>query len=347
MEPTEVCFVDFLHTELFTPFNKLFVLTDSNTARHCLPEIEKKHPVVSIEILAGEEHKNIESALKIWSVLTEHYADKNSLLVNVGGGMICDLGGFCASTYKRGLPFVQVPTSLLAMVDAAHGGKTGIDFLGYKNLIGTFASSKKIFIYQKFLKTLPERQLKSGFAEAIKHFIIADAFMFHEFWKNKLTVHDFVASDDLLRSTIRIKQSIVQRDPYEKGYRKILNFGHTVGHGLESYFLKSPRPLLHGEAIALGMVIETMIAKALEIIQPADAQKIEDLLVHIFTERPRIHNISLVLEMIRQDKKSLSAVPLFSLPNRIGNCLFHCEVSEQLITQTLQLYNEQYSNIEN
>lgn len=342
-QPSEFFFVDRLHTDLFSSAQKIFVLADSNTAQHCLPEIEKRCEIVLIEIQAGEKHKNIQSTMQIWQALATHFADRNSLLVNVGGGMVCDIGGFAASTFMRGIPFIHVPTTLLAMADAAHGHKTGIDLFEIKNMVGTFAAPLKILIYPKFLRSLPPRELLSGLAEVLKHYIIADASLFHEFWKSNYSTEQIITSKWLLERAIQIKLSIVQRDPLEKNIRKTLNFGHTVGHALESYFLNTHSPLLHGEAVALGMFIETQIAHELKILPTDDALKIETVLLSNFLFRPAVKNLQKVMELMLHDKKNKSGVPLFSLPNRIGNCLFNCEVPENVIINQLQSYNERYS----
>lgn len=343
MQQSETLFVDKLHTDLFSTSQKIFVLADSNTAQFCLPEIDKRCEIVLIEIQAGEQHKTIQTVVEIWQALAANFADRNSLLVNVGGGMVCDIGGFAASTFMRGIAFVHVPTSLLAMADAAHGNKTGVDLFEMKNLVGTFAVPEKIFIYPKFLRSLPQRELLSGLAEVLKHYIIADASLFHEYWKSNYSYEQILTSKWLLEKAIEIKLSIVKRDPFEKNIRKTLNFGHTVGHALESYFLNSNSPLLHGEAVAIGMIIETQIAHELKILQSDDAQKIEEVLLRNFLFRPSIKDVPRILELIRHDKKNKAAIPLFSLPNRIGNCLYNCEVPDNVILKLLQNYNEQYS----
>ncbi|MCS6819031.1 MAG: 3-dehydroquinate synthase [Chitinophagales bacterium] len=340
-----VFFADKLYTNLLSSGRKTFVLADSNTVRFCLPEIEKNDPVELIEIPPGETYKSLETLSFIWEALARKFANRNSILVNIGGGVVCDLGGFAASTYMRGISFIHVPTTLLAMADAAHGGKTGIDFRGIKNLIGTFSAPEKIFIYPGFLRTLPEREFLSGLAEVIKHFIVSDAAAFFEF-KNNFHQHALTSLSwkEIIRRAIQIKYRITSADPLEKGIRKILNFGHTVGHAIESLFLKSTQPLLHGEAVALGMIIETIIAREERILTAKDADIIIGLLIDIYQKRPRIHDAQEWLSLMLHDKKNINSAIYLSLPNRIGNCLFNVEVSEKSLFHALTIYHQLYAN---
>lgn len=227
--------------------SKVFILTDENVAPFWLPETEYwfdcEH-AVEIVIKASEQHKNLQTVQRIWKTLMKHHADRNALLINLGGGTITDLGGFAASTYKRGIKFINVPTTLLAMVDAAIGGKTGIDFGGAKNQIGTFAEAEEVLIKSDFLITLPQRELLSGLAEMLKYGFIADSKLL------EINLENY--KDSILRCG-EIKREIVAKDPFEKDCRKVLNFGHTLGHAIESHCLTTEHPLLHGEAVALGM----------------------------------------------------------------------------------------------
>ena len=227
--------------------SQVFILTDENVAPFWLPEVAHWLHCVSaneIVIKAGEKYKNLQTVQRIWKALMKHHADRNALLINLGGGVITDLGGFAASTYKRGIKFINVPTTLLAMVDAAIGGKTGIDFGGAKNQIGTFAEAEEVLVDPVFLSTLPRREILAGLSEMLKYGFIADANLLHA---NLEKYQDFI-----LRA-VEIKREIVEKDPTEKGIRKILNFGHTIGHAIESHCLTTDCPLLHGEAVALGM----------------------------------------------------------------------------------------------
>ena len=227
--------------------SQVFILTDENVAPFWLPEVEyglNCENAIEIVIKPGEQHKNLQTVQRIWKTLMKHHADRNALLINLGGGVITDLGGFSASTYKRGIKFINVPTTLLAMVDAAIGGKTGIDFGGAKNQIGTFAEAEEVLVDPVFLSTLPRREILSGMAEMLKYGFIAD--------DNLLEINIYNYQDHILRAG-EIKREIVAKDPKEAGLRKILNFGHTLGHAIESHCLTSEYPLLHGEAVALGM----------------------------------------------------------------------------------------------
>ncbi len=227
--------------------SQVFILTDENVAPFWLPEVAHWlhcDSAIDMVIKAGEQHKNLQTVQRIWKTLMKHHADRSALMINLGGGTVTDLGGFAASTYKRGIKFINVPTTLLGMIDAAIGGKTGIDFGGAKNQIGTFAEAEDVLIDPVFLTTLPEREIRSGMVEMVKYGFISDANLF------KVNLENY--QDYILRCG-EIKRDIVTKDPYEKGLRKVLNFGHTLGHAIESYCLKTDHPLLHGEAVALGM----------------------------------------------------------------------------------------------
>lgn len=228
-------------------YSSVYILTDKNVAPFWLPEVchwLNCPDAIEIVIKEGEEQKNLQTVLRIWKTLMKHHADRHSLLINLGGGVICDLGGFAASTFMRGIDFINVPTTLLAMVDAAIGGKTGIDFGGCKNQIGTFAQPKEICCFPTTLMTLPQREILSGLAEMMKYGFIADAELL------KVDLDNF---EDYISRCADIKKRIVANDPLEHGQRKVLNFGHTLGHAFESFSLTTDSPLRHGEAVALGM----------------------------------------------------------------------------------------------
>jgi len=243
-------------------YSRFFILTDENTSEHCLPLLKDKlgneEDYDLIEINAGEESKDIDFCIGVWKMLIDFGADRKSLMVNLGGGVVSDLGGFAASTFKRGIDFVHVPTTLLSQVDASVGGKTGIDIDSIKNIIGTFTQPKAVFIEYDFLNTLPARQILSGLAEMLKHGLICDA----AYW-NKLKASDLKKpSADLVYRSVEIKNEVVIEDPKETGIRKSLNFGHTVGHAVETYSLLNDgdKALSHGEAIAIGMICESYLS---------------------------------------------------------------------------------------
>ncbi|MDD4968059.1 MAG: 3-dehydroquinate synthase [Paludibacter sp.] len=241
----------------------VFVLTDDNTQRYCLPALmqsEKLKRCHYINIKAGDENKNINSALEIWKYLSENGANRKSLMINLGGGMITDIGGFAASTFKRGIRYINVSTTLLGAVDAATGGKTGINFSGLKNEIGVFAPADSVLINVDFFKTLDDRNIRSGYAEMIKHALIDTKDEWEEVLKFDLETIDFDKLKVLLDRTIRIKERIVEKDPFEANIRKALNLGHTFGHAFESWSYKTEKPALHGYAVMWGLLCELYLS---------------------------------------------------------------------------------------
>ncbi|HEY8400693.1 MAG TPA: 3-dehydroquinate synthase family protein, partial [Cytophagaceae bacterium] len=241
-------------------YSSVCVIADENTEKHCfpllLPALQKYH---LITIPSGEENKTLSTCERIWKGMTDQQLDRKAVVINLGGGVIGDMGGFCASTYKRGIDFIQIPTTLLSQVDASVGGKLGVDFFSYKNHIGVFKEPAAVFINADFLKTLDPAELRSGFAEIIKHCLIADKTKWEEISRKSLAEQNW---EDLIAHSVEIKSKVTTADPTEQGLRKILNFGHTIGHAIESYYLTiKDKKLLHGEAIAIGMVAESYIAE--------------------------------------------------------------------------------------
>ncbi|MCD8318524.1 MAG: 3-dehydroquinate synthase [Paraprevotella sp.] len=249
------------------PHDKLFVLTDETTQTQCWPVIagldSMKH-AESIVIGATDENKDIETLMHVWSDLGRRGGTRHSLLVNLGGGMVTDLGGFAASTFKRGIPYLNIPTTLLAMVDAAVGGKTGINFNGLKNEIGVFSPAASVLLDTEFLKTLDYKNLCSGYAEMLKHGLISTEQNWAELITFDLNDVDYRKLQDLVAKSVAIKEHVVEEDPYEQGIRKALNFGHTAGHALESLALVEGRTVLHGYAVAWGMVCELYLSSLRE-----------------------------------------------------------------------------------
>ncbi|KAB2810293.1 3-dehydroquinate synthase [Phaeocystidibacter luteus] len=320
----------------------VFFLVDENTHEKCLvrliPELPSLGKYEILEVPAGEESKSIEVVYNLWTSLSELGADRHALLVNVGGGMITDLGGFVASTYKRGIEFAHVPTSLLGMVDASLGGKTGIDVEGAKNLVGTFASTKGVFLIPDFLETLPERDTLSGFAEMIKHALISS----EDEWKrisksNPLTLWE---QPDVVRDSMKVKLDVVEDDPKEAGARKHLNFGHTFGHALESFFLDSnpENPLLHGEAIAHGMWMEVEASVMTCGLSRETANEIQALIDETY---PAISidesKYEAVLEWLKFDKKNSGGSVRFVLLEKIGKPVRDRELSEEQMLEILRI----------
>ena len=301
-------------------YSKVAILVDENTKEFCLPLLSDLKKSVIIEIKSGEKNKNIDSCNFIWEKLTENHFDRNSLLINLGGGVIGDIGGFCASTYKRGIDFIQIPTSLLAMVDASVGGKSGIDFNGLKNQIGLFSNPISVIINPKFLKTLPENQLESGFAEVVKHALISDKDLWESIRNSLLKDLNW---EDVIETSVKIKNNIVVADPKENGERKKLNFGHTFGHAIESYYLQKETPILHGEAIFMGIILESELSS----FSYAEKNQIKNYILSNF-QLPHLPSKSELLNFIRNDKKNLDGKINFSLLNEIGNCTINNLFSE-------------------
>lgn len=321
--------------------SKILILVDENTHQYCLPtllgNLETDIPFEVIEIEAGEELKNINTAVQLWEILSEFEADRSSLLINLGGGVITDMGGFIASTYKRGFPFVHIPTTLLAMCDASIGGKTGIDHLFLKNIIGTFALPEQLFVYPPFLKTLPYEELVSGFAEMLKHGLIADA----THWE-QLTAIDTLSAEaiaPMIERSMQIKQKVVEQDFKEKSIRKTLNFGHTIGHAVESLFLKQGNLIPHGVCVAIGMIAETWLAVLENLIdEPTATNIIQNISKYYpYVDISGFTNED-ILAMMRNDKKNTDGKINFSLLKDIGNGLFDCKCSEANILKSLNFY---------
>ena len=324
------------------PYSSCFVLVDKNTEQHCYPIIEDLLPKHSlIQVKAGEEYKTIETCGLIWARLTQNNADRKSLLINLGGGVIGDMGGFAASCFKRGIAFINIPTTLLGMVDASVGGKTGIDFNGFKNQIGLFSEPKAVFIYTTFLKTLAERELTSGFAEVIKHYLIADAKAFEELAGAKPLLKA-LNWPQVVAANVHIKSAIVNQDPQEKGIRKALNFGHTIGHAVESFFLQhnEMKPLLHGEAVAIGLITESYLSVKKALLKEAQLIKIQMVVLKYF-KLPFIETQfqKSIVELIKQDKKNEQNSTQFTLLQSIGNYSINNPVTEELIIESLNYYN--------
>ena len=257
-------------------YSKVAILVDENTKRDCLHKLPKIDSHIIIEVKSGEQNKTISTCNYIWEKLTENQFDKNSLLINLGGGVIGDMGGFCASTFKRGIHFIQIPTTLLSMVDASIGGKLAIDFKNFKNQIGLFNNPKTVLIYPEFLDTLPKKILKSGFSEVVKHALIADRDLWNNISSKRFEDLDWLK---IITTSVSIKNNIVLSDPYEIDMRKKLNFGHTYGHAIESFYLKKGTPVLHGEAVFAGMILETQLSN----LHPEEKLEIKNYILSNFS----------------------------------------------------------------
>lgn len=324
------------------PYSNIFTITDDNTAIHCLPivqEVLAEHNTINISLPHGEMHKNLDSCKEIWEAMLSHNADRKSLLLNIGGGVIGDMGGFAAACYMRGVDFIQIPTTLLSQVDASVGGKLGVDFKKYKNLIGAFSSPKSILVYPDFLKTLSDRELRSGFAEIIKHGLIYST----ELW-DSISAKSIDDIDDwatLIHKNILIKKEIVEIDPFEGGLRKILNFGHTIGHGIESYLLGTEDHLLHGEAIAIGMITEAYLSHKKSGLSQEALSTIQSYILNIYDDLPnKLDDTEQILVNLEKDKKNESGKKMFSLLSEIGTCKYNVEVNNDEIMDALTYYNQ-------
>lgn len=320
-------------------YSKVFVLVDSNTEVHCLPLLQEALGDIQfdlIEVSPGEENKNIDFCIGIWRMLLDFGADRNSIMINLGGGVITDMGGFAASTFKRGIDFVQVPTTLLSQVDASVGGKTGIDMGDVKNIIGTFTQPKAVFIHTGFLKTLTERELRSGYAEVIKHGMIYDRDLFNSI--RNLSPADL--NDQIIHRSVEIKNEVVIEDPLEKGLRKILNFGHTIGHAVESCSLRhDEKPLLHGEAIAIGFICEAWLSVKRNGLKKSELEEIVKILKSIYPAYKLDKSAyPELLEIMKNDKKNTAGRISFSLLSEIGKCGFDVFCTEEEIFESLDYY---------
>lgn len=320
-------------------YSKLFLLVDENTNEYCLqkllPKLEVEIPIEIIEIEAGEEMKTISTCVEIWSILSDLGADRKSAIINLGGGVITDIGGFVAATFKRGIDFINIPTSLLGMVDASIGGKNGVDLGNLKNQIGVIIPPKLVLIDTDFLETLPQNQMKSGLAEMLKHGLIHDKNYWLQFKNlNELNFDDF---DTLIHRSIEIKNEIVSQDPTENGIRKALNFGHTLGHAIESHFLNTPAPLLHGEAVAIGMILESYISKEKKLISEEDYYEIKNTLLAIY-EKPIFSkkDQESIINLLIHDKKNEYGKVQFALIQNIGAIILYQSADNELIINSFK-----------
>lgn len=326
-------------------YSKLFILVDENTHLHCLPaflaNIETEIDPEIIEIEAGEAFKNIETCTGVWEALSQLGADRKSLIINLGGGVVTDLGGFVASTFMRGIGFINIPTTLLAMVDASVGGKTGVDLGSLKNQIGVINMPLAVLIDSSFLSTLPAAQMRSGLAEMLKHGLIFDTAYWNKL-KN-LQAADASHLDILIYESVVIKNTIVTQDPTENGLRKTLNFGHTLGHAIESYFLqhKHKKDLLHGEAIAVGMVLEAFLSAEVENLPKSELHEIAQT-IHDMYEKVHFddEDIEPILELMKYDKKNASGKVNFSLLTRIGKSVIDRNANNTLIKKAFDFYKK-------
>lgn len=326
-------------------YSKIFILVDSNTHQNCLAyflsTFTETYDIEVIEIEPGELHKTIDTCSGVWSTLAELGCDRKSLLINLGGGVVTDLGGFVAATYMRGIDFVNIPTTLLAMVDASVGGKTGVDLGVLKNQVGMFATPQLIIIDTQYLSTLPANQMRSGMAEMLKHGLIANENYWNTF--RDLSALQLSDLDTLIYDSVQIKNKVVLQDLKESNLRKTLNFGHTLGHAIESYFLKedSKTTLLHGEAIAVGMILAAYLSheKAALPINKVDEIKMQIL---NYFEKVKIleEDYVPIINLLKHDKKNSHGAINFVLLKSIGNPIIDIEIDNSLIFKAFEYYKK-------
>jgi len=325
------------------PADKIFILFDENTCQYCFPILLKSIPPLKnaalVQVASGEENKNIDVCQQVWEGLIQMKIERESLIINLGGGVLCDMGGFIASTIKRGVAFINVPTSLMAMVDAAIGGKVAVDVNDIKNQVGLFSKPTAVFIYPGFIKTLDNRQIISGYSEMLKHGLIADA----RYWK-ALKFADFAdekKTNSLIQRSAEIKSNFVTKDFKEHNIRKALNFGHTIGHAVETISLrKDKNPKLHGEALALGMICETWLSKSLCKLSNKEFEEIVSFILALYKPRSfSKKNITDLIEIIKHDKKNANNKINLSLISKIGSAKINVPCSIELLVDSLAFYN--------
>ena len=324
--------------------DKIFVLTDTNTSEKCLPLLKPallRKNWVSVTIEAGDTHKDIHQVFKVWDVLSKNGASRNSLLINLGGGMVTDLGGFAGATFKRGLHHLNIPTTLMASVDAAVGGKTGINYNGLKNEIGAFYHPDCVMIDCEFLETLDDDNLLSGYAEMIKHGLISDKKSYYDMLTFDIKYPDFEKLSDLVSASVAIKERFVEADPNETGIRKALNLGHTAGHALESLSFTTNKPLLHGHAVASGLICELYLSYKTYNMPVELLRQVTNFVKTHYP--PFVFNCDAyetLHELMMHDKKNKDGRILFTLLGAIGDVRINQEVSKALILESFDFYRE-------
>ena len=322
----------------------IFLLVDENTHKLCYPKFLNKvntnKLITVVEIKAGEIHKKIDTCVDVWKKLTELGADRNSILLNLGGGMVTDLGGFVASTFKRGIRFINIPTTLLSMVDASVGSKTGVDLDNLKNLIGVFSNPEMVLIDPDYLETLSKREMRSGVAEIIKYGLTFDHKLLNDVLNDKwLNINNLKS---IIYHSIVIKNNVVLEDINERHLRKVLNFGHTVGHAIESYFLEqiSLKNFTHGEAIAIGMVIEAYLSHKLHDFPLTELDSLKEYIHKTYGKKliPSKHYDS-IMDLMKHDKKNRNGTIHYILLKNIADFIIDGTASEELVIDGLNYYN--------
>lgn len=317
----------------------LVIITDNNTEKHCLPRLSLPDHYLHLSFDPGENAKSLKTAKKIWLKFIGSDVSRNSVVVNLGGGVITDLGGFAASLYKRGIPFINIPTSLIGMVDAAIGGKVAINFDALKNYIGVFNHPMMVIICPEFLNTLPRKEIRSGYAEMMKHGLIADVSHWRELTKISFDAFE-PPSMELIMQSVHIKSAIVEIDPTENSSRKILNFGHTIGHAIESLFARDHKHVSHGEAIAAGMVVEAFLSSVLNEFSRDELEEVTDVITKTFGKiilDPT--DFDDIVKFASKDKKSMTGELNFTLLDTIGKATINHKADGSSVIQALRYYD--------
>lgn len=329
---------DFVNFVKGRKYSSIIILVDENSKVHCYEKIKSyldfEHQL--IEILSGEINKTLATCEQVWKQMLEYNCDRKSLMINLGGGVIGDLGGFCASTYMRGINFIQVPTTLLSQVDASVGGKLGVDLNHLKNIVGVFNNPQMVWVDTTFLSSLPANELRSGYAEVIKHCLIANKEMWNTI-KSYASPSDVVDWSNIVEDSIRIKNAVVTEDPREQGKRKILNYGHTIGHAIESLLLETEHKLLHGEAIAQGMILEAKLSMDKVALSNSDFQEVKNYIETVFgTLDSAILDVEKLISNATKDKKNFAGEIKMASIDKIGSCRYDITISPSEIRNVLE-----------
>ena len=327
-------------------YDRLFILCDENTNRHCLPLIEANLPPIGgregvLILSSGDTNKTLDSVTRVWQSLVEGKATRHYILVNLGGGMVTDLGGFAASTFKRGIRFINIPTTLLAMVDASVGGKTGINFGGFKNEIGVFRDAEQVIIDTHFLQTLDRENILSGYAEMLKHALLSTTAEWAELLNYNIIEPDLELLSNLLSKNLKVKEHIVREDPTEQGLRKALNLGHTIGHALESFAMGQGAPVLHGYAVAWGLICELYLS-AIKLGFPSDKLRQTASFIRQHYGMPAIEckHYDRLLALMTHDKKNVGDTINFTLLADIGDIRLNQTAPRDEIFEALDFLRE-------
>lgn len=332
-------FNEVLNSEKFTGAKKVIIIDETVSdlwLEFLLTSFDALHEAEIIQLPPGEENKTLEICAQVWGALSEYEISRNDLIINIGGGVITDMGGFIAATFKRGLRFINVPTTLLSQVDASVGGKTGIDFGPFKNQVGVFADPEYVFIDSNFLTTLDPVELLSGYAEMLKHGLIANS----EYWTKLKSIDPIPSPEkllDVIQFSVNIKKDIVEQDHKELGLRKHLNFGHTIGHAIEGFLLSNGTPIPHGNGVAWGMVAEAFLAKSDGMISEDDFSEIDTFIRKMYPPLDvSITEIEKILELLKNDKKNRQNQINFTLINGIGSAVYDQTVSRENIISAIE-----------